>query len=344
VTADDRTDAASASRDAASSADAAASADAASSADSAATGVPIDGFRGALLGLAVGDALGAPAEFMTPVQVRDQWGVLTEMVGGGCHDVYPGQTTDATEMMLALAESLAATDGFNPEDVVARYRAWFATGPRDVSLTTRTVMLALAAGTPWDLASRRAYEILGFPTAGNGSIMRCAPIALRFYRDDDTRRRVSLRESTLTHFDHLAGWSCVAFNELMTAAMAGRLPESLPAIAASLDDEDARVAGVVRDAADADPGEIQVSAFVLDSLKAALWAVLSTDAFEDALVEIVNRGDDCDTVGALTGALAGARYGAGAIPDRWLTCLDVRERVVAAADALAAVAGHASPV
>ena len=302
--------------------------------------VSVDRFRGALLGLAAGDALGAPAEFMTPEQVRDQWGVLTEMVGGGCHEIAPGQTTDATQMMLALAESLVATGDFDPEDVVGRYRAWFRSRPLDVSLTVRTVMLALAAGTPWDLASRRAYEILGFPTAGNGSIMRCAPTALRYFADAPLRQRVSLRESMLTHFDHLAGWSCVAFNELVAAALAGRLVESLPAIAAALDDEDARVAGVLREAAEADPGEIQVSAFVLDSLKAALWAVLHTGSFEEALIEIVNRGDDCDTVGAITGALAGARYGADAIPGRWLACLDVRERVVLAADGLAALAGN----
>ncbi len=88
--------------------------------------VPRDRFRGALLGLAVGDALGAPAEFLTAVQVRDRWGVLDEMVGGGCHNVRPGEVTDATEMMLALAESLVAVGEFDPEDVVSRYRAWFA--------------------------------------------------------------------------------------------------------------------------------------------------------------------------------------------------------------------------
>jgi len=144
---------------------------------------PRDRFRGALLGLAVGDALGAPAEFLTELEVRDRWGVLDEMVGGGCHDVAPGEVTDATEMMLALADSLVALGEFDPQDVVDRYRAWFAAGPSDVSLTTRTVMLALAAGTPWDLAARRAYEVLGFPTAGNGSVMRCAPLALRFFND-----------------------------------------------------------------------------------------------------------------------------------------------------------------
>jgi len=297
--------------------------------------VPRDRFRGALLGLAVGDALGAPAEFLTSAQVRDRWGVLDEMVGGGCHEVRPGEGSDATEMMLELAESLATHTDFDPEDVVARYRAWFAAGPRDVSLTTRTVMLVLAAGTPWDLASRRAYEVLGFPTAGNGSVMRCAPIALRFFHDPDMRRRVSLRESTLTHYDHLAGWSCVALNELIAAAIAGRLEDGLAAIAASLDEDDSRVASALRFAVDAEPDEVRAAAFVLDSLQAALWAVLHSTTFEGALVEIVNRGGDCDTVGAVAGALAGARYGADAIPARWLEPLVVRERVAAAADGLA---------
>jgi ADP-ribosyl-[dinitrogen reductase] hydrolase len=301
--------------------------------------VPRDRFRGALLGLAVGDALGAPAEFLTSVQVRERWGVLDEMVGGGCHNVRPGEVTDATEMMLALAESLATVGDFDPEDVISRYRAWFAAGPSDVSLTTRTVMLTLAAGTPWDLASRRAHEVLGFPTAGNGSVMRCAPVALRFFCDPDKRRRVSLQESTLTHYDHLAGWSCVALNELLVATMTGGLPESVPAVAASLDDEDSRVASALREAVEAEPDEIHAAAFVLDSLRAAVWAVLHTTTFEGALVEIVNRGGDCDTVGAVAGALAGAHYGADAIPARWLAPLLVRERVIVAADALADRAG-----
>ncbi len=306
--------------------------------------VPRDRFRGALLGLAVGDALGAPAEFLTPDQVRDRWGVLVDMVGGGCHDVRPGEVTDATEMMLALAESLVSVGGFDAEDVLARYRAWFSAGPRDVSLTTRTVMLVLAAGTPWDRASRRAYEVLGFPTAGNGSVMRCAPVALLYARDARARRRVSLHESMLTHYDRLAGWSCAALNELLVAAMAGGLAESLPAIATTLHGDDARVSATLRDALVAEPDEIEPAAFVLDSLRAAVWAVLHTDTFEDAVLEIVNRGGDCDTVGAVAGALAGARYGAAAIPARWLETLQVRDAVTAAADALAdlADAGPAS--
>jgi ADP-ribosyl-[dinitrogen reductase] hydrolase len=201
-----------------------------------------DRYCGALLGLAVGEALGAPAEFLTCDQVVERFGVLTEMVGGGCYNVAPGETIDATERMLCLAESLVATGGFDPEDIMARYVAWFDSRPRDVSLTVRTVILALHSGTSWDLASRRAHEILGSPTAGNGSLMRCAPLALRFAGDDERRAQLSLRESVLTHFDRLAGWACVAFNELLVAAIAGTLLARLPAIAGDLRDDDARVA------------------------------------------------------------------------------------------------------
>ncbi|RPI30888.1 MAG: hypothetical protein EHM52_02615 [Actinomycetota bacterium] len=107
-----------------------------------------DRFRGVLLGVAAGDALGAPAEFLSAEQVVERYGVITEMIGGGCHEVEPGETTDATEMMLCLAESLAETGDFDPEDVMDRYRAWFESAPRDVSLTVRTVMLSYRAGTP----------------------------------------------------------------------------------------------------------------------------------------------------------------------------------------------------
>ena len=196
-------------------------------------------FRGTLLGLATGEALGAPAEFLTPEQVLERYGVLTEMVGGGVYDVEPGESVDATDMMLCLAESLADVGGFDPQDVIERYGHWFETRPRHVSLTVRAALISYRAGTHWDLASRRAFEILGGPRAGNGSLIRCAPIGLRYSGDAATRHDTSHRESTLTHFDRLAGWSCAAFNDLLTAALGGDLADHVPDIAATLDDEDA---------------------------------------------------------------------------------------------------------
>jgi len=296
-------------------------------------------FRGVLLGLAAGDALGAPAEFLSAEQIAERYGVITEMIGGGCHEVEPGETTDATDMMLCLADSLAETGDFDPQDVMERYRAWFETAPRDVSLTVRTVMLSYRAGTPWDLASRRAFEILGQPTAGNGSLMRCAPVALRYLHDPDERRMVSQRESTLTHFDRLAGMACLAFNDLLVAALQDRLRDEVPRLAERLVDEDSRVSAALFDALLAEPEEIECSAFVLDSLKAALWAVARTDSLEGALSLIVNKGNDADTVGAITGALAGAVYGEEGVPARWRSALRGADRVLAAADRLADLAG-----
>ena len=270
-------------------------------------------FRGALLGFAVGDALGAPAEFLSREQVAERWGLLTEMVGGGCHNVAPGEVTDDTEMLLCLAESLAASGDFDPQDVVRRYMAWFESNPTDVGLTVRTTLLSIRSGTPWERAARRAHVVLGRMSAGNGSLMRSPAIALRYANDPARRREVALQESMLTHFDRLAGWACVAYTDI--------------------------VAAVLRDALEASRAEIVASGYVLDTLKAALWAVLHSEDFEQALIEAVNLGDDADTVGALTGALAGALYGERAIPVRWSAALTVTQRLNDAAERLADLAG-----
>ena len=294
-----------------------------------------DRFRGTLLGLAAGEALGEPADFLTAEQIEERFGVITEMVGGGCHGVAPGETTDATQMMLCLAQSLADVGGFEPEDIMRRYDDWFSSHPRDVSLTVRTVLLSYRSGTQWDLASRRAFEILGSPAAGNGSLMRCAPIGLRYALDAEARSAFSQRESTLTHFERLAGWACVAFNDLIAAALAGELRERVPLIADTIDDEDRRVSAALREAVEAEPEEVQSSAYVLDTLRTALWAVLRTASFEEAVVLAVNLGNDADTVGAVTGALAGAVHGEAGIPKRWLDVLLVRDEAAALADRLA---------
>ena len=295
-------------------------------------------FRGALLGLAVGEALGAPAEFLTSAQIVERFGVITDMLGGGCNDLAPGETMDATEMMLCLAESLADSGDFEPEDIMQRYSAWFAASPRDVSLTVRTAMLSYRAGTHWDVASRRAFEILGSPSAANGSIMRTAPIGLRFLNDAEQRRDCSQRESMLTHFDRLAGAACAALNDVLAAAVRGELAAALPELADHYDEEDRRVSATLREAVDSEPEEILSSAYVLDTLRTALWAVLRSASFEDALCLTVNLGNDADTVGAVAGALAGAVYGEAGIPERWLQPLTVRTRVTTAADRLAALA------
>jgi ADP-ribosyl-[dinitrogen reductase] hydrolase len=296
-------------------------------------------YRGVLLGLACGDALGAPADYLSPEQIAGRWGVLAEMVGGGCHDVAAGEATDATDMTLCLAESLADRGEFDPEDVVRRYLEWFSSCPKDVNLTMRTALLSIRSGISLDMASRRAHEILGSPSAGNGSLSRCSPIALLYRHDREIIRDVSLRESGLTDFDRLAGWVCAAYNELIDAALDGKLRSRVLGVAAEFGEEDARVTAVINEAVIAEPEEIYSSANALDTLRAAVWCTVHARSFEEAVVTAVNLGNDADTTGAVTGALAGAHFGEGSIPPRWLEVMPVRSRAAALADRLADLAG-----
>jgi ADP-ribosyl-[dinitrogen reductase] hydrolase len=240
--------------------------------------------------------------------------------------------------MLCLAESLAASGGYDPEDAIDRYLAWFETHPRHVRLTVRATLLSYRSGTHWDLASRRAFEIIGGPTAGNASLIRCAPVGLRYCYDAAARHEFSHRDSTLTHFDGLAGWSCAALNDLLTAAIHGDLREQVPAIAATLDEEDSRVSTILTDALVAEPEELRSSSHVLDTLQTALWTVLHSTTFEHAVGAAANMGGDSTAVGAVAGSLAGAVYGETGIPPRWLAPLQGRERIAAVADRLADLA------
>lgn len=216
-------------------------------------------FRGCLAGLAVGEALGAPVEFLSSEQIQERLGTVSEMLGGGVYDLAPGEATDATDMMLCLAESLADAGALNLEDVLERYRLWFE-GPRHrVSLTVRTALISYMSGTHWNLVSRHASEVLGGITARNGSLSRCAPLGLRYAGDAAARRAASQCESMLTHFDHLAGWSCVAFNDLLAAALTDSAAAQLPVIADALDEEDRRVSTALRGALTAEPEEIRSS-------------------------------------------------------------------------------------
>ncbi len=294
-----------------------------------------DRFRGCLVGLAVGEALSAPVEFLTATQIKERIGDVTEMLGGGVYDLAPGEATDATAMMLCMAESLADKGSFAPEDIIERYRIWFEGAKHRVSLTVRTALISYKSGVHWELASRRAFEILGGITARNGSLSRCAPIGLRYAHDEHTRHVASQRESMLTHFDRLAGWCCTAFNDLVAVALIDQVHELLPAIADELDEEDRRVSTALRKAVVAEQYEIHSSAYVLDALQASVWTVLCTSNFKDAVTLAASLGNDASCIGAVSGALAGAMYGESAIPEHWLNALLERERAQAVADRLA---------
>src|SRR3954469_16147410 len=190
---------------------------------------------GALVGSAVGDALGAPFEFGPPGQFSARFpvparGAKTEMCGGGSLGWEPGEFTDDTQMALLVASSLVECDGLDEADVFDRFRRWLAAGPPDVGNQTRAV---LGSGRPWDVAAAEHFARSGH-AAGNGSLMRTTPAAIWFSRSGteatmDAARRIS----ALTHGDPSAGEGCAIFHELMRVALDGSDP--LAAIPAALD-------------------------------------------------------------------------------------------------------------
>ena len=290
----------------------------------------LDRGRGALAGLAVADALGTTLEF----QARDALPCHTEITGGGPFGLEPGVWTDDTSMALALADSLANRDGWDAADLMDRFLRWMEHGAYsptgrcfDIGVTTRAALSRY----------RRTGDPVAGPTAentaGNGSLMRLAPVVLRFLHDPAACRRVAGEQSRTTHGAPQAVQSCQYFADLLRRAILGETKDAVltavdwnghPAVRAV-------AAGGWRGK---DRGAIRSTGYVIDTLEAALWAVGTTDSFESAVIRAVNLADDADTVGAVTGQLAGALYGIGSIPERWLERLAWRDSIVTVADTL----------
>jgi ADP-ribosyl-[dinitrogen reductase] hydrolase len=272
-------------------------------------------FDGCLVGLAVGDALGMPAEGLSAAEVRQRFGLLREMVDAW---LPAGSTTDDTAMALCIAESLAELGEFDPDDVARRFLAWYRTHPPDMGIHTRHVLSLMDRGMDWREASALVERQNAPFTAGNGSLMRCAPLALRYCHDPQRLIVVSQESSRITHAHPLAQAACAFFNLLLSRLLLGWERED--ALAYALEGTGEAPPELRERAASArhkTAGQVATSGYVLDTLECALWAWWHYDDFEEALVAVVNLGGDADTNGAVAGALLGARMGLPAIPQRW---------------------------
>ena len=301
----------------------------------------LDRCQGVLLGLAVGDALGAPLEFKSAEEIlRDYGGPVRTMVGGGFLGWDVGEWTDDTAMAVCVAEGILSQGRFDPADVAERFLHWFQSGPRDVGNTISVAMHALACGERWDHAGRSAHDHLGGRTAGNGAIMRCAPIALLDYRTPDRLIEDSLKSALITHWEPRARYGAAALNLAIAALLQGESPEeALRQAAAGVRAACPEVAALFETAGAGERADLCPSGFSNDTLRLALWCFTRTESFEEALIAAVNLGGDADTGGVVCGALAGAHYGLAAIPERWLTPLHERERLLRLAAQLARLAG-----
>lgn len=287
---------------------------------------------GALVGLAVGDAVGMPLEF----KPRDSVALLVDMIGGGPFDLQPGEWTDDTSMALCLADSLIAGDGaFDPADLMRRFVGWRERGDNavngrgcfDIGATVR--------------AALDRYQQDGDPFAGsddprsggNGSLMRLAPAAVRFWNEPERLPAIAADQSRTTHAAVEAVDACVVFAELLAQAIAGRPRSEV------LRPRNGGWSGAIEAIASGSwrgkpRAKIASSGYVVHSLEAALWAVGSTGDFASAVLKAANLGEDSDTTAAIAGQLAGALYGLGGIPAHWLDQLAERDRIIACAATL----------
>ena len=293
-----------------------------------------DRYRGVLLGLACGDALGGPVEFLSRDDIATQHpGGLREFIGGGWLDLYPGEITDDTQMTLAISRSLAEKGDVDMSDIGARFVAWADTDPKDIGLTTRAAIDALRRGVDWHEAGMHVSGYASGNAAGNGAVMRCAPVALRFRSDKQRLITASRDTARITHADRRCQSSAVAVNGMIAHLLDGGAIADIPGVVLP-DIVDKEVVAALAKASDLPIEKVRSGGFVIDTMQASLWSQKQTSSFEEAVILAVSLGADTDTTGAVTGALAGAAYGASAIPARWLEPLQYRDELTAVADQL----------
>jgi ADP-ribosyl-[dinitrogen reductase] hydrolase len=281
-----------------------------------------DQARGCLLGLAVGDALGAPFEFhLAPVE-------RAEMRGGGIWA--PGEWTDDTTMALMLGESLLERREFDMHDIARRYIAWAQSGPKDIGGITSAALINAACAEQAIVNAKGLHERTGL-TAGNGTIMRAAPLALPPYSVDDVDRAVfcAKEDARLTHYDPAAGSASAALCAALMAVAQGEDP--VPAAWAQVAG-DQRLERVVELA---NAAELDAIGRIAATEGATCWATLGValaahqcfPVYRVGVQWAVSLGGDTDTNAAVSGALLGCQYGAESIPEEWLEPLFERERI-----------------
>lgn len=282
--------------------------------------------RGALLGLACGDALGTTLEFKPPGTFTP----IDDMVGGGPFRLLPGQWTDDTSMALCLAESLLECRGFDPIDQLERYTRWWREGRLsstgkcfDIGIQTRGALAAFEQTRSPEPATPDPQK------AGNGSIMRLAPVPLTYAPNLEAAIEHSARSSLTTHPAPRPVDACRYLGALIAGAITGTPKDELLSV------DYWRWGGLhpeIQEVAEGsfkrrEPPEITGSGYVVRSLEAAMWALHRTNSFPEGALLAVNLGDDADTTGAVYGQLAGAIYGENGIPGAWRAKLTLHDLI-----------------
>ena len=263
---------------------------------------------GAYLGLAVGDALGAPVEFLTAREIAHR-GTHREMTGGGWLKLKPGQITDDTEMSLCLGRAWIEKKGWDAECTAGHLVTWLKRHPIDVGNTCRRgIRRYMLEGT--------LHGAMSEGDGGNGAAMRILPIALATFGDDAAFAQAAIEQAHITHNHPLSDAATLTLGRMVHKLLAGEGVKACRALVNALVEQHPKFRFA--------PYPGRASGYIVDTMQTVLHYFFTTDSFEDCVVETVNRGEDADTTGAIVGMLAGALYGAEAIPKRWRDKLDAQ--------------------
>jgi ADP-ribosyl-[dinitrogen reductase] hydrolase len=262
---------------------------------------------GAYLGLAVGDALGATVEFMLPREIKYQYGVHKDIIGGGWLKLKAGRVTDDTEMAIALGRALIASNGWNANAVADAFVAWLKSRPIDIGNTCRR-------GIQRYILNGSLNGPVSEGDAGNGAAMRNLPVVIATLNDDEAFRQQTLDEAHLTHNHPLSDAATLALGEMTRTMLNGGGIKECRVVVKRLLAEYPKFQFA--------PYPGRASGYIVDTMQTVLHHFFTTDSFESFVIDTVNRGEDADTTGAIAGMLGGALYGASAIPARWVNKLE----------------------
>ena len=293
--------------------------------------------RGALLGLVAGNQLGVPTEHLgTPEAIRKAF-------PNGLSDLAPPPKNspydDDAAMALLLGESLVQSNGFDAADVARRWVKWMKVDGRGIGITTKRALTLIDRGKEPFEAGRLIYEENPRRAAGNGSVMRCIPVALRYHDDVDRLIRVSTQQAAITHADERCTWGAAAVNLAARELLHGNI-YFVDEVLHRIGD---RAPRTLRDAIHRVPRESESdlpiaiageAGYVVHCVEIAFWFVTHDRTLEDALLSLVQAGGDTDTNAAVAGALLGARYGESALPPRWMNQITGAEGIAQLAQRL----------
>lgn len=299
-----------------------------------------DKIAGALYGVAVGDALGGPLEFMTAEQIAQRHGLVTEMIGGGWLSLRPGETTDDTAMTMAVAEGIMEFPDAPCEAIGRRFIAWANSGPKDIGGTCRSgISMAmrkaqeLGKDTPdavcWNYGGRATAELNHGRSGGNGALMRAVYPAL-YYPEKERALQETVDQGRMTHWDADSDEACKIYadvlHSLMVEAANGNSDRgsTIPAIFHTLEGTRYDLEAMLTKGR---ANQLKPTGYVVDSMECALYSLWEGSAdFDEAVINAANMGGDADTIAAICGGLAGALHGFATIPQEWIAALSEADR------------------